>query len=143
MTQIIVPDEPLDIWLSELKPYQRNTLHQFMQAMDAEQAAERWLTTIGSPNIAGFGGKALQDSKPYWAKFKTECHKFLCDEEAYADDKKAILAEMPISKPLLISAMSGAIGAYLGTAGTLVAPAITLVLFTVGRLGLNAYCAKG
>lgn len=142
MAQISVPDETLESWLLELKPYQRATLQEFMATLEPDQAAERWLTTIGSPNIAGFGGASVTDPKPFWERFKAECHKFLCDESAYAEDKKAILAEMPVSKPLLISAMSSAIGAYLGTPGTLIAPAITLMLFTVGRLGLNAYCSK-
>jgi mannose/fructose/N-acetylgalactosamine-specific phosphotransferase system component IID len=46
-----------------------------------------------------------------------------------------------MSKAMLISVMSSAIGASLGTAGTLIAPAATLILFTIGRMGLNAYCA--
>lgn len=143
MVQISVPNEPLESWLSELKPYQRATLQQFMETLEPEHAAERWITTIGSPNIACFGGGApAGDSKPFWERFRAECHKFICDETEYSEDKKAILSEFPISKPLLISTMSGAIGASLGTTGTLVAPAVTLILFTIGRLGLNAYCAK-
>lgn len=142
MAALTIPSDNLETWLSELKPYQRSTLQQFMSSLDPEHAAERWLTTIGSPNIAGFGGTSVQDPKPFWDRFKAECNKFICDESAYKEDKKALLAEMPISKPLLISTMSGAIGAYLGTAGTLIAPAVTLILFTVGQVGLNAYCAK-
>ena len=141
MTQLKIPDAPIDEWLSELKPYQRDTLKQFLGGQDADGAAEKWLTTLGSPNIAGFGGNIV-DPKPFWARFKAEVHKFVCDEKAYAEDKKALRSEMPISKPLLISIMSSAIGATLGTAGTLIAPAVTLTLFTIGRLGLNAYCAK-
>lgn len=84
----------------------------------------------------------MQNPKPYWERFKSECRRFICDESAYAEDKKALLAQTPISKPLLISTMSSVIGATLGTAGTLVAPAVTLMLFTIGKVGLNAYCAK-
>ena len=136
----VVPYESLESWLAELKPYQRNTLQQFLIAQEPEKAAEMWLTTIGSPNIAGFGGVA-SDPKPFWVRFKAECHRFVCDETAYSDDKKAFLSKVPVSKDVLISVMSGAIGANLGTAGTLVAPAVTLILFTVGRIGLNAYCS--
>lgn len=142
MAHISVPSESLQSWLSELKPYQRTTIQQFTASMEPEQAAERWLTTIGSPNIAGFGGAGLQDPKPYWERFKAECHRFLCDEAAYAEEKKEMIAQTHLSKPLLISIMSSAIGATLGTAGTLIAPAVTLMLFTIGQMGLNAYCAK-
>lgn len=142
MAQFQIPDGDLTSWLSELKPYQRSALEQFTKTMEPEAAAERWLTTIGTPNIAGFGGAGMQNPKPYWERFKSECRRFICDESAYAEDKKALLAQTPISKPLLISTMSSVIGATLGTAGTLVAPAVTLMLFTIGKVGLNAYCAK-
>jgi hypothetical protein len=142
MTQISVPEGSLDLWLRELKPYQRSTLEQFIATLSPEEAAERWLTTIGSPNIAGFGGGGMQDPKPYWDRFKAECRKFICDETAYADEKKEILAQSPISKPLLISTMSSLIGASLGTPGTLIAPAVTLMLFTIGAIGRNAYCSN-
>lgn len=142
MRQIVVPADSLESWIGELKPYQRSTLLQFTASMDAEAAAERWLTTIGSPNIAGFGGAQVSNPKPYWERFRAECNRFICDETAYAEDKKEILAQSPISKPVLISLMSSAIGATLGTAGTLIAPAVTLMLFTVGKIGLNAYCRK-
>jgi hypothetical protein len=138
---IDVPQGDLDTWLAELKPYQRDTLAKFTSTMTAEAAAEKWLTTIGSPNIAGFGGGTANNSKPYWERFKAECNKFICDDTAYVDEKKNFLNELPISKPVLISAMSGAIGASLGAAGTLVAPAVTLILFTVGSIGRKAYCS--
>ncbi|MDP3761746.1 MAG: hypothetical protein Q8R01_14645 [Ramlibacter sp.] len=142
MAGLTIPDAPIEQWLAELKPYQRQTLEKFLASDDAEAVAEKWLTTIGSANIASFGGQ-ITDPKPFWDRFKAECHKFICDDGAYSDEKKAILAEVPISKAMLISAMSSAIGTTLGTAGTLIAPAATLLLFTVGRMGLNAYCAKG
>jgi hypothetical protein len=141
MSGLTVPDAPIEEWLAELKPYQRQTLEKFLVTDEAERVAEKWLTTIGSPNIAGFGGQ-IADPKPFWDRFQAECHKFLCDDRAYSEDKKAILAQVPMSKAMLISAMSSAIGSTLGTAGTLIAPAATLLLFTIGRMGLNAYCAK-
>lgn len=141
MLQISVPADDLESWISELKPYQKSTLVQFTTTMDAEAAAEQWLTTIGSPNIAGFGGGTKSDSKPYLDRFKAEFRKYLCDESAYAEDKKELVAHSQLSKALLISTMSSAIGSTLGTAGTLLAPAVTLLLFTVGKMGLNAYCS--
>lgn len=141
MPQIPVPADDLESWISELKPYQKSTLQHFTATMDAEAAAERWLTTIGSPNIVGFGGGAGSDPKPYLVRFKTEFRKYICDESAYAEDKKELLAHSQLSKALLISTMSGAIGSTMGTAGTLLAPAVTLLLFTVGKMGLNAYCS--
>jgi len=141
MTSFVIPNDSIESWLQTLKPYQRATIDHFMLTMSAEAAAEKWLTTIGSPNIAGFGGGTTQDTKPYWDKFKAECRRFICDDSAYADEKKEILSASGVSKPVLVSTMSGLIGATLGTPGTLIAPAITLVLFTIGSIGRKAYCA--
>jgi hypothetical protein len=138
---INVPEGDLDSWLEALKPFQRTTIIKFSETLTAEEVAEKWLTTIGSPNIASFGGTGAQDPKPYWLRFKAECRRFICDEGAYVEEKRGLASEFPISKPLLISVMSSAIGHVMGTAGTLVAPAVTLMLFTVCSVGHKAFCA--
>jgi hypothetical protein len=67
MTMLAIPDLPVNEWLAELKSYQRTTLEAFLTSDDAERAAEKWLTTLGSPNIAAFGGQPA-DTKPFWGK---------------------------------------------------------------------------
>ena len=135
---INIPTDDLENWLGELKPYQSSILKEFLTTQDAELAAEKWLTTTGSPNIVAFGG--AENPKPFWDRFKNEFHRFLCDETAYAEEKKALVAENPISKAMIISVISSALGATLGLSATLIAPAATLLLFTVGKMGLAAYC---
>lgn len=139
MNKIVVPEDTLDSWLSELKPYQQKTLRQFLLSKTPEAAAEEWLTTLGLSNISSFGGQAF-DSKPFWEKFKSECRNFLCDENAYIEEKKGLNQEGVILKTALISAMSSALGATLGTTAILLAPAVTLILVVVGKVSVNAYC---
>jgi hypothetical protein len=142
VTILQIPDEPVENWLADLKPYQRTTLQEFLKTGTPDEAAEAWLTSIGSKNIAGFGGQPGGDPKPYWDRLKAECRRFICDENAYVEEKKALIAELPLSKTVLISVISSAMGATLGTAGTLIAPPVTLLLFAAGKMGLNAYCAN-
>lgn len=141
MPVINIPDGDLDDWLSVLKPYQRNTLKAFLATDSPEKAAERWLGTTGSPNIVPFGG--TRDTKPFWDKFQAEFRKFLCDENAYVEEKKALLSENPVGRAILVSVISAALGATMGFTATLLAPAVTVMLFTVGKMGLRAYCEKG
>jgi len=136
-----IPNENIAEWLAVLKPYQRNTLTIFLEGATPEQAAERWLSSTGSPNIVPFGG--LNDTKPFWDRFKDEFRKFVCDENAYVEEKKALNAQGPIGKAVLVSAVSAAIGATIGYSATLLAPAVTLLLCTVGKIGLHAYCNAG
>ena len=138
MTGIPVPAAEVNEWLDVLKPYQRSTLEVFLGDATIEEAAEQWLASTGSPNVIPFGGE--RDTKPFWDRFSEEFRKFVCDDDAYTAEKKALLAEEPIGKALLVSSVSGALGATIGYSATLLAPAITLLLCAVGQMGINAYC---
>jgi energy-coupling factor transporter transmembrane protein EcfT len=72
-----------------------------------------------------------------------EFRKFLCDDTAYVEEKKVLLAENPVGKAILVSTISAAIGATIGFTATLLAPAVTVLLCTVGKMGIRAYCEKG
>ena len=141
MTTLQIPDADIAEWLGVLKPYQRTTLEVFLEGATPEQAAERWLGSTGSPNIIPFGGP--HDTKPFWERFKDEFRKFVCDDNAYLEEKKALDTQGPIGKAVLVSAVSAAIGATIGYSATLLAPAVTLLLCAVGKMGRNAYCNAG
>lgn len=140
MINIEIPVADTNEWLSLLKPYQRSTIDFFLQDSTPEEAAEKWLSTTGSPNIVPFGGQ--QNTKPFWDSFKTEFRKFLCDDEAYVEEKKLLSMEDGVTKAFLVSTISAAIGASIGFAATLLAPAVTLLLCSVGKIGIKAYCNK-
>jgi len=134
-----VPSYDLDNWLNELKPYQRNTIQKLLEiSNDPEEAAKKWITATGPQNTIPFGG--IRDSKPFWDRFKEEIQKFFCDDSSYVTEKEVLLKEAPVSKSLLISVVSSAIGATIGYSATLLAPAIVIILYTIGKIGINAYC---
>jgi hypothetical protein len=135
-----IPNAELTEWLAVLKPYQRNAITTFLKDMSPEQAAERWLGATGSPNIIPFGGN--RDTKPFWESFRAEFRKFICDDKAYVEEKKALQVEGQVNKALLVSAVSAAIGATIGFTATLLVPAVTIMLCIVGKMGINAYCAS-
>lgn len=133
-----IPQAEVSEWLAVLKPYQRSTIEFFLQNSSVEEAAEKWLSSTGSPNIVPFGGSA--NTKPFWDRFIGEFKKFICDDDAYIEEKTALKGEGPVSKALMVSVVSAAIGANIGYAATLLAPAVALMLCTVGKMTKNAYC---
>ena len=141
MTFSELPTGNLDEWLAELKPYQQKTMRELLQSVSEEEAAMRWVSAQGPSNIVAFGG--AQDAKPFWDRFKAEFRRFLCDDEAYVEDKKALSGHATATKTLLISSLSAAIGASIGQAATLLAPAVTVMLFLAAKMGRNAFCATG
>ncbi len=53
---------------------------------------------------------------------------------------KKLNVESPVAKSIWISIISVALGATMGFAATLLAPAVAIMLSIVGRMGINAYC---
>lgn len=133
-----VPDVTLDEWISELKPYQKNSINQLLANKEPEEVAKAWLTSQGAINTIHFGG--VKDSKPFWDNFINEFNKFLCDERAYKEEKERLKGEIPVSKTILIYVISATLGAKIGFSAALFAPAVTLLLFSVGKMTKNAYC---
>jgi hypothetical protein len=128
-----------DEWLHCLKPYQARSLRQILSESEGdEDAARRWLSITGSSNIAAFGGQG--SSEPFWERFKTEFHRFVCDGEAYTDLKEKLRDQGVITRELLISGIAAGIASTLGFAAALLAPAVALMLCAVARIGKNAYC---
>ena len=127
-------------WLSELKPYQRNSIEILIKNYGEEKAAEIWITSNGPLNNIPFGGERVKDTKPFFDRFKTEFGKFICGHPDYDEDRKKLGIESPNIKSMIIAAISGALGARLGLATTLLAPAVVLLLSCVGKMGLKAYC---
>ena len=60
--------------------------------------------------------------------------------ETYKKEREKLNAESTMTKQLFISMISAALGAVLGYTATLLAPAVTVMLYSVGKIGLNAYC---
>jgi hypothetical protein len=136
---IEIPELSLDEWIDELKPYQKNSLTQLLQNNEPTEVAKIWLTSHGAMNTIPFGG--IKDPKPFWDNFVNEFNKFICDDDSYRNEKKEFLKDVPLSKTLLISVISAAIGAQIGFSATFVSPAVALLLFAVGKMTRNAYCA--
>ncbi len=130
----------LNDWLLELKPYQRISIQSLIEKYGEEEAAEKWITANGPSNNMPFGGESIRDTKPFFDRVKTEFNKFICGHPDYEEDRRKLNAESPIVKSIYISVISGALGATLGFAASLLAPAIAVLLGTIGKIGLNAYC---
>lgn len=135
-----MPEGEPEEWLETLKPYQRNTLEIFLEEDNYAEAAERWVAATGSPNIVPFGGN--HNTKPFWDQFKTEFRKFICDDDAYTEEKQELAAESGTTRLLLVSTISASVGATIGFAATLLAPAVALMLCAVSKMGRNAFCAS-
>jgi len=136
-----IPSHTIQEWIAELKPYQSNSITMLVESHGYEEAIKRWLSANGPTSTIPFGG-AGNSPEPFFDRFKEEFRKFVCGDESYAKYREQILAETPIAKSIYISCISAALGATLGYAATLLAPAVAVMLHVVGAMGINAWCNK-
>lgn len=134
-----IPNNTVQDWIAELKPYQTSSMAFLVENHDEEEAIKRWLSANGPTATIQFGG-AGNSPEPFFDRFKEEFRKFVCGDESYEKYREQLLAETPIAKSIYISCISAALGATLGYAATLLAPAVAVMLHIVGAMGVNAYC---
>ena len=134
-----IPNESIQVWINELKPYQSSSISVLVDNYGEEEAIKRWLSANGPTSTVKFGGAGISP-EPFFDRFKEEFKKFVCGDESYESYRQQIMAETPIAKAIYISCISAALGATLGYTATLLAPAVAVMLHIVGAIGINAWC---
>ena len=133
-----LPQVETSEWLSHLKQYQRSSLSILIDMHGEEEAAKLWLAANGPKDTQKFGGNG--NVQPFWDRFVAELRLFICGDKKYNKERKELLQQAKGATALLVSVISGAIGASLGFSASLLAPAVALMLHVIGKVGANAWC---
>lgn len=137
---MIIPKLGLDEWLNELKPYQRELIKNLVENYGEEVAIEKWLSANGPSDTIQFGGDG--NVEPFLQRFKDEFNKFICGHEDYKKERKEYETYGEEIRTMMVASIAGAIGAKIGIASAIISPIVVLSLYTVGKIGLNAYCKE-
>lgn len=139
LTQLIESDQ--DTLLSSIDVFQSEIIKAFLAATsnDYLASADNWLNA-STANTAKFGGEPNK-AKIYRDKLLEELEKFLCGDQQYEDDRTKIAESTDKSQKYIIGVMSAAIGKTLGAAGAFIAPVIVLLILSIGKMAVNAWCA--
>jgi hypothetical protein len=139
-----IPKCNIEDLLNELKPYQKNNLQKLLGNLSdlnidkAEEVAKTWLSANGPQNNIPFGG--VQDSKPFFDMVKKEFYNFLCNDNEYIEEKEELKKQGSVVNSYTIAVISGAISVKIGFAASLLAPVVVLLIFSVCKIGKNAFC---
>ena len=133
-----VPNIELSEWTGALKTYQKTSINILVAENDEETAAKLWLSANGVSTTKQFGGGG--SSEPFWDRFVAEFKDFICGHEKYSNERSQLSSQAPVANAMFVGIISGAIGSTLGFAASLLAPAVAILLFLVGKVGVNAYC---
>lgn len=139
LSNIIQSDQ--DALLSSIDDFQVEIIKSFLTSTSNDYllSADNWLNA-STANTAKFGGEPNK-AKIYRDKLLEELEKFLCGDQRYEDDRKKIAESTDKSQKYIIGVMSVAIGKTLGAAGPFIAPVIVLLILSIGKMAINAWCA--
>ena len=142
----IRPDSLLDadprLWLDALKPYQRSSVDELTaQGKSFEQIAEMWLSARPGDTFA-FGAAVPGQRSVFLDKLTLEIEAFLCGDERYNVERTRLFGEQGLARTYIVGVIAVAIAPTLGVSATFLAPAIALVLASLGKITLNAWCAS-
>lgn len=135
-----IPEYEVSEWISELKPYQRSSIELLLSENNPQDAVKLWLSADGPSATAKFGGQKFSP-EPFFDRFFAEFKKFVCGDEAYSELRAQLDQEAPVAKAVYISVIAGGIASTLGFAASLLAPAVAVMLSSVGRMGVEAWCS--
>jgi hypothetical protein len=139
LSNIIQSDQ--DALLSSIDDFQAEIIKSFLTSTSNDYllSADNWLNA-STANTAKFGGEPNK-AKIYRDKLLEELEKFLCGDQQYEEDRKKIAESTDKSQKYIIGVMSVAIGKTLGAAGPFIAPVIVLLILSIGKMAINAWCA--
>jgi hypothetical protein len=128
-----------EAWISGLPTYQRRLIEALLaQGNSADEAAEKWLSAVPKDTFP-FGG--VPSAKPYLNKLLDELEALLCGDPKYTSERAKLALESKPTHALFVSTVAVLIAPAIGTSAPVLAPVIALLLATIAKLGLNAWCA--
>lgn len=134
-------DEPIK-WIHELPAFQRETIDQLLSnGASFEDAAQAWISA-SAENTYRFSATAPVGNKgEFLANLKREVRAFLCGDKKYKKERDGLFGEKGLARTYVVSAMAVAIAPHLSVASAVISPLIALVLASIGKVALNAWCS--
>lgn len=130
----------LEDWLSALPEYQADSLRKWKEAGASEdEIMEKWVIGFGSDQTNPFG--TSPKNKNYFEQLQSEFKKLICGDSKYGHIRDELLENKNIIKGTIIYIIAAAIGAELGLAAALIAPVVAVLLYAVGKVTVEAWCA--
>ncbi|MGE5523023.1 MAG: hypothetical protein ACM3SS_04850 [Rhodospirillaceae bacterium] len=137
----LLDDDPIK-WIQELPEYQRDAI-QALRASGAsfDDVAQAWISA-SAENTYRFAAAAPVGNKgAFLENLRKEIRAFLCGDRKYKKERDGLFGEKGVARTYVVSAMAVAIAPHLSVASAVISPLIALVLASIGKVTLNAWCA--
>lgn len=135
-------DEPIK-WVQELPAYQREVIDDlFSNGATFEDVAQAWISASAENTYRFSASSPVGDKGEFLTNLKREVRAFLCGDKKYKKERDGLFGEKGLARTYVVSAMAVAIAPHLSVASAVISPLIALVLASIGKVALNAWCAS-
>jgi len=137
--ELIMWLETFDVegWLKTMPSYQQKMIETMFDKLgDYEVVAQEWLIVKNS-NTAPFGSSEPQ--LPLLEKILDEIELFFRGDPKYQNEIRCLLADKNIIQYSIVATISQVIADAVGTASVFISPVIGMTLFTITKMGINAW----
>lgn len=134
--------EPAE-WVQELPEFQRTTIQELLsKGLNFEEVAQAWITASAENTYRFSASAPVGDKGAFLDNLKKEIRGFLCGDKKYKKERDGLFGEKGLARTYVVSSMAVAIAPHLSVASAVIAPLIALVLASIGKIALNAWCAS-
>ncbi|WP_075123112.1 hypothetical protein [Burkholderia paludis] len=129
-------------WLEGLPAYQKGLVDTLLAGgASYDEAARAWLEASAAGTYL-FSASGLPEKKnSFLDNLKKEIQGFICDDKKYSKERAGLFGEKGHAKTFVVSAVSVAIAPHLGIASAVIVPVVALVLASLGKVSVNAWCS--
>lgn len=102
-----------------------------------QEVAAAWLS-VSPQNTFPFGVE--KGERIFLNKLWDEVEAFLCGDPKYESDRQKLEQESNITHTYFVGVVSAAIAPTVGSSGVFLAPVIAIILMSMGKITINAWC---
>lgn len=140
LNQYLVEDP--SAWLDALPSYQRDALDQLLrQGKSYDEAAQSYLTASAANTFKFGADPSVVDKSSFLKNLRRELRAYLCGDAKYKAERDGLFGKKGVARELIVSSIAVAIAQHLNVAAVVIAPVIALLLASIGRVTLEAWCA--
>ncbi len=136
----LLSDEP-SMWIQDLPAFQRDAIEKLLAGgLSYDAVAEAWVSA-SAENTFRLAASTIGDNGSFLSNLKYEVRNFLCGDKKYNKERTCLFGEKGLARTLVVSTLAVAIAPHIGVASAVLAPLIALILASMGKITLNAWCA--
>lgn len=129
-------------WIATLPAFHKSSVEQMLGAgRTYDQVAESWLTASAANTFRLGSAPLVAPKETFLSHVKREVRAYLCGDQRYEKERAGLFGDQAATRTLLVSSIAVTIAPSLGVAAPVLAPIVTLVLASIGKVALNAWCA--